>query len=56
MITFVRDEGDHIFGKSEVVALLAADGPDAQPWRHRAPLETHILRCVFIWNKSSNNV
>lgn len=29
MITFVRDEADHIFGQSEMVALLAADGADA---------------------------
>lgn len=48
MITFVRDEGDHIFGQSELAALLAAHRADAQPRRHLPPLETHILRCVFI--------
>lgn len=48
MITFVRDEGDHIFGQTELAALLAAHGADAQPRRDLAPLEAHVLRRVFV--------
>lgn len=47
MITFVRDEGDHVFGQAELVALAAGE---PVPRLYLAPLETHVLEGVFVWN------
>lgn len=50
MITFVRDECDHIFGEAELAAL-AGDQMQPLPRRYLPPFEAHVLNRVFVCKK-----